>query len=498
MKKWLENHGNELKRWGTYFLILAGVYMLFFHFYITSDYIPNASHGGEVLLPKLEDAFAGGRFLNYILMWIYFILNKFDISHYQNIYVIQIIGIALYAYAGVILYSIFEKYFMERKEQVVLQGAVLLCFVNPFMVETYVYGAFDWSVGILLAVLASQKFIKKRYILGVLLAFCATSVYQTNIVIVLIICLSANFMGNYAEGNKRLFLSFCKSCLLAGGVAALSIFLQKIVVFAGNTLSPGKEANLSAGVFERIKNMLLAAVDILIDVHGMLPSKSIFFLCATIYVMTAFVIIWKEKKMMLVILWTLLCVGMFIAPFLYGVVASTAYAPRTILALFFSVAVFGICALYIIKAFKKCVQVLCVLGVCFLILNLFYTETCIMDCYIRQALDFDEAMCIQAEIEEYEEETGIKVETIVAGKSPQTVYVSSQLHLPYEITYNYRIMHDDWSQVHFLNYVNEETYKVDWMEEEEYQKYFGEQSWDVFNASEQLCFEGNVLYWAIY
>lgn len=60
------------------------------------------------------------------------------------------------------------------------------------------------------------------------------------------------------------------------------------------------------------------------------------------------------------------------------------------------------------------------------------------------------------------------------------------------------IVYDIWAQTRFLNYVNKENYEVKWMTEEEYSRFFGEQEWDVFNASKQLHFEGDVLYWAIY
>ncbi len=498
MREYFEKHKNLIRRGVVYFGILLLTYIFFMHFFITSDYVPAASLGGQVEIPDIKEALPGGRFLSYLLMWIYYFLSKIHISHYENTYVIQLIGMSLYAYAGVILHMMFSKYFKDTKYRLFLDGAILLCFINPFMVETYVYGAFDWAFGILLAVLAAQKMVEKKYVAGFLWAFCATSVYQTNVFIMLIVCLLAVFLENYEKDLKVVVKRTLLVTVIAGAVAITSIVLQKVVVFTGNNLASGREANISGNVIERIWAMLSAAKSILISMHGMLPRSGLFIFVIVLYLSTMFVLVIKRKKIGASIIWTGLTGVWFVIPFCYGIVAGTGYAPRTILSLFFSISAFVIGSLYILKDYSKLIQTISVWCVGFALIVFFYMETCIMDCYIQQALDYNEAMCIQAEIKEYEKETGIEVDTIVAGKSPEPIYYSSTLHLSYGVTYNYRIMHDFWAQTRFINYVNGETYEVAWMDETEYEEYFGTQSWDVFNPSEQLHFEGDTLYWAIY
>lgn len=485
-------------KWMIYSGILFLVYMMFMHFYITSDYIPGASRGGIVPIPNFKDTILGGRYVNYILGWFYYLLSKLNISHYQNMFVIQIIGILLYAWAGTIMYTMVSGYFKEKRLKYLLDGVILLCFINPYMVETYVYGSFDWAVGIWLAVFAVKKLAHKRYILGMFISLCATSVYQSNIFIVLILWLLMIFLEYHEKDIKKLVRYMALAIFATVAVAMCSILLQKLLKLAINTSAMGKDAVLPENIGERIKFVLVSALNTLWSMHGMLPRRSLFIFVAAIYCMAMYVLLAKKKAVLAAVVWTVMLGILFLVPFSYGLVASTAFHPRTILGLFFSVSAFLISALYIVKDNIKITKA--IKGCCFLfaIVVVFYTETCIMDCYIRQALDFNEAMCIQAEIEEYEEATGIEVKSVSAGRSPKPIYYSSMLHLSYDVTYNYRIMHDDWAQAKFLNYVAHENYEVNSLKEEDYEKYFGTKSWEVFNPSEQLYFEGDTLYWAIY
>ncbi|MDE5802955.1 MAG: glucosyltransferase domain-containing protein [Lachnospiraceae bacterium] len=498
-KKFFVNYKDKLSKWMVYTGILFAVYMMFMHFYITSDYIPFASLGGVVPMPDFNVAASGGRFLSYITSWIFYLLSKLNVSYYQNVFVIQIMGILLYAWTGTMLHTMVSGCFKEKGQKYLVDGAILLCFINPFMVETYVYGSFEWAVGIWLAVFAVGKLVHKKYILGLFLSLCATSVYQTNIFIVLIVWLLMIFMENHEKDIKRMVKHIVLAVSATAATAMCSILLQKLVVLSGNTSSPGKEAVLSGSIVEKVESILRSAINVLWSMQGMLPRRSLFVFCAVLYCMAIYVLVTKKKAISYAVVWTIMLGILFLVPFSYGLVMmSRAFPARTILSLFFSVSVFLISVLYIVKDYVKITKVMKVICGLFAAVVIFYTETCILDCYIRQALDFNEAMCIQDEIREYEEATGIEIKTVSAGKSPKPVYCSLMLHLSYDTTYNYRIMHDYWAQTRFLNYVAHENYEVSWMDEEEYEKYFGTQSWEVFNPSEQLHFEGDTLYWAIY
>ncbi|MEZ3427360.1 MAG: glucosyltransferase domain-containing protein [Lachnospiraceae bacterium] len=499
VKEFFAGRRDRLIRWMVYAGILFLAYMMFMHFYITSDYIPVASLGGVVPLPDIHVAVSGGRFFSYIMLWFFYLLSKLHISYYQNVFVIQIMGILLYAWTGTKMHGMLSGYLGGKGQRILLDGCILLCFLNPFMVETYVYGSFEWAVGIWLAVLAVEKLTQKKHVLGWFLALCATSVYQTNVFIVLILWLLTVFLENHEKDAKKMAKQMVIAVLATAAVALCSILLQKLVVISGNTSSPGKEAVLSGSFVQKAVSVLLSATGVLWNMHGMLPKRFLFVFAAVLYCMAMYVLIVKKKAAAYAVIWTVMLGILFLAPFSYGLVMmSRAFPARTILPLFFSVSALIVSALYIVREYVKITGFLKAFCGLFAAVVVFCTETCILDCYIRQALDFNEAMCIQAEIEEYEERSGIAVRTVCAGKSPAPVYCSPMLHLSYDTTYNYRIMHDYWAQTRFLNYVAQEDYEVCWMEEGQYEEYFGTRSWEVFNPSEQLHFEGDTLYWAIY
>ena len=169
VKEFFAGRRDRLIRWMVYAGILLLAYMMFMHFYITSDYIPVASLGGVVPLPDIHVAVSGGRFFSYIMLWFFYLLSKLHISYYQNVFVIQIMGILLYAWTGTKMHGMLSGYFGGKGQKILLDGCILLCFLNPFMVETYVYGSFEWAVGIWLAVLAVEKLTKRKYVLGLFL-----------------------------------------------------------------------------------------------------------------------------------------------------------------------------------------------------------------------------------------------------------------------------------------------------------------------------------------
>ena len=115
-------------------------------------------------------------------------------------------------------------------------------------------------------------------------------------------------------------------------------------------------------------------------------------------------------------------------------------------------------------------------------------------------MDKNEAMCVQKEIEKYEQETNNKIEMIVSrvDLNPKYTYENVQLLSYNYATYNHRVMRDAWAQGGYLNYVNHTNYQYREMSNEEYSEYFDNKQWDYYMPSEQLVFVDNILYWAVY
>lgn len=482
-----------------FFLILLAAYIPFLNPYITCDHMglalfqTKASFGWT----EIEAAFSGGRYGNIILSFCHFVLGKMHVSHYENIYVIQIMGIFLYAVSCVILYDLFSGFFEDASQKKLLYGIILLCFINPFMVETYLYGSFDWAFGILLAVIAAKWLSGRKYIKGFLMAFLAASVYQTNIFMVLIVALMVCFMQNVYSERKRLLLNSLYICFLTGGAAILNILIMKLFSAAGNAVNEAKVTQISADYKQLIIDILKQMKSVYVGMIGTYPVR--FFAVFVIVLCLAVILfLFLKKEYWQMFLWPFMAGILFASPFAYMLAAnSTWYAQRTLLAVFFAAAMFLTGTMFLVKKTRNACKVFLAACVLFGIVTLYATETMIVDCYVGQALDYSEMICIEDEIREYEETTGKVVDTISWIKSAEMEYEHQLLTFHYGNLCSHRIICDAGDRL--LGYVSQKGYTLLWMTTEEYEKYFDtDTDWKVFNPSEQLHFEDNILYWVVY
>lgn len=482
-----------------FFLILLAAYIPFLNPYITCDHMGQALFKTEASFgwKEIEAAFSGGRYGNILLSFCYFLLGKIHISHYENIYVIQILGIFLHAVSCVIMYDLFSSFFEENLQKKFLYGIILICFINPFMVETYLYGSFDWAFGILLAVIAAKWLSGKKYVKGFLMAFLTVSVYQTNIFMVLVVALMVCFMQNIYSEKKRLLLNGLYICFLTGGAAILNILIMKLWTVAGNVVNEAKATQISADYKQLIVDILRQMKSVYVGMLGTYPVR-FFAIFVLVICLAVVLLLMLKKKYWQMFMWLFVTGILFASPFAYMLASnSTWYAQRTLLTIFFSMAMFLLGTMFLIKENQYACKVFFAACVLLGIVTFYATETMIVDCYVGQALDYSEVICIEDEIREYEEATGNVVDTISWIKSDEMEYEHQLLTFQYGNLCSHRIICDAGD--YLLSYVRQKDYTLLWMTTEEYERYFDtDTDWKVFNPSEQLHFEDNVLYWVVY
>ena len=501
LKNRIENLVKKLSPWKKgvlFFLILLVAYIQFLNPYITCDHIGQALFQTEATFgwKEIQTYFTGGRFVNIFIGLCYFILGKFNVSHYENIYIIQVLGILLYAVCCVILYDLFVDFFEDKKQKILLYGIILICFINPFMVETYLYGSFDWAFGILLAVVAAKWLANKKYVKGFLMAFLTVSMYQTNIFIVTIVACLACMVKTIDLEKKRLYMDGMIICLLSGGAAILNIVIFKLFAAAGNAVNPAKNPEIANSYFTLLTDILSQMKTVYVGMFSLYPSKLFPLFIMLVCGGTIVFLLWKKKYYQMIV-WPI-CVGiLFLFPFAYMLAANSVWcAQRTLLPVFFATSMFLVGTLFFIKKNGTACRAFEVICIIFFGITIYSTETLITDCYIGQALDYNEVLCIEEEISEYEEATGITVDTVSWKKTEGMEYVHPLLRIQDGNICSHRIICDAGD--YLLDLVSEKDYTLLWMTEEEYEMYFEDTDWTVFNPSEQLHFEGNVLYWAVY
>ncbi len=496
----------QLTEYGTtfvfYMISIFLVYMMFMHPLMTSDYIPTYPLKDEVELLDLASLTSGGRFIVFFINRFHWLLAKMNITYFENAYIMQIMGIMLYSMSCTIVFYLIVDCFTDKKEIIFVKACVLFSMVNPCVVETFRYGAIDWSIGILITILSVRAIIKRQYILGVILGFCATSCYQSNCLILLIVSIGILCIridnNNIKENIKHIIYAIG----ITGVGALLNIGLQKCLLkFLFPSVVPVKDVAMSSNnLGEHLLKIFFEMKRILLEFYDMLPRNCLLYFGALLLIPAIIYLVIKKKYINSIMI-ALMFLAVIIVPFSFGIVTPVLwYAQRTMLSLFWGISLLIILILYQVRDCQVLKKYTYTIVSIFAIIVVFYTETCITDSYINQAVDKSEAISIHNEIVKYEEETGIKVDTIASRLSPGVNWENNSLLLRYNnITYNQRMVVDSWAQGGYINYINNTSYQCRGMTDDEFSQYFEDyRDWNSYIPSNQLHFEGNTLYWIIY
>lgn len=508
MLKKLENlykkNESSVKTVFFYFATLLLIYIMFMHFYITNDHVPSYYIENRDMTPNLKSCIAGGRVLGYIISWIYVGLGVFHVSHLENIYVIQVLGLVLYAITAYLIQIMYEKEVGNKESGILVKIPILMMFVNPLMVETFVYGAFDWAVGIFIAICSARAFTLDKWWKGAILTFLAVTTYQSNVFIILSVACGI-LLIRYMSSEEKIIVGLYKQMkvtVVSAAMAACTIVFQEIAAKLLQINELVKEATIGEDVLQRIQICVMCFKESLVYMYGMLPK---FFYCGILLGLLLFVFVgmWAKtncsSNVIMYVFTNVLCI---IAPFSLGIVTYMPFFPQRVLfSLFFAIGMFFLVVYRLVENHRLGIirnlymMFVMVVG----IVLLYSTETCIMDCYIGQALDINEAKRVQDEIKEYEKSTGNEVSEIITYVLPGNMILYDEQFNEFK-TYSYarRKVSVDWSRVSWMNYVNGTDYKKRDMTEEEYNKYFSVEHMNVFNPSKQMVFDGEKLYWVIY
>ena len=122
------------------------------------------------------------------------------------------------------------------------------------------------------------------------------------------------------------------------------------------------------------------------------------------------------------------------------------------------------------------------------------------DFFTKCEIDRENVGKIAKAIEEYETESGKEVTRISVVASPNMEYASPELKMDYSLgaySYNCKTYNRDWSDVALINVLTGVKRERLAMTEEEFNDRFSDyESWNAFDITKQLKFEGDTLYWA--
>lgn len=139
---------------------------------------------------------------------------------------------------------------------------------------------------------------------------------------------------------------------------------------------------------------------------------------------------------------------------------------------------------------------ICVL-LSFLIINTVKIQQLAAEQFAVNTADRVEAAQVMREIYLYETETGEKVETIAYRHDMDISRTYPGIANTY-LDFGRRAATASWAVVSRINFYSGRDFEAVEMTDEEYSLHFPQENWYAFSPEEQIVFEGNVMYWALY
>lgn len=488
---------DNIKNISLFSILYYITYVLFMNIVYTSDHIAMHGFKEQEVFPSLISYISGGRFLSYFVEIFYYLLSFVGVTRFENKWVLQILLIFFLAVATNEIVKMYTPFFKDN--YVILYALAYINFANPYFVESFVYCSPELGLGILLVIIASKKFIQKKFLGSIVFLFCGISLYQSYIALFFIYVSTYIFLENYKEIKREIMYMYVK-LLLVGGIAALTnILIVKLCVNIGIVETEIKSVTLEGDLIEKMKEIVDWFKMVTIELLNISPGKMLFYSILLVSLICFVELLCLQKYLEIFYLaGTIICLNLF--PYAISFVMEIIYfPPRVSWPIFPAFAMtMLLCICYMDKKWNKYLYK----GVLFLqILFIYYgIETCILDMYISNSLDINNMYMIKDEIEEYEENTNIQITDIYVGHANNIDYYHNEAkHFDYYwLMYSHKIHYDTWSDVEFLNYITSSNYVEHEMGEEDKKELFENVRNNVFNASEQLVFEGDTLYWLVY
>lgn len=394
------------------------------------------------------------------------------------------------------LYNVFKKEFDNEICNII---SVILVIINVFSIELYLFlekGILMLSV--LFCIMALEqysKYVKENrkllLIYSFLLMLLANFSYQGTVGI--FIALSVVFIAKYGN-TKNKFLKYNFFAALCYGIPALINYIIVKVLYNNQRVSGKIEFIKSFGLI--LKN----TKDMLIDTYNILPK---YFFLIIVIIMIIFVvisvIIKKDKKEIFINLLKLsyIILGVYIVTIFPQIMQSTAsigFAPRNTYAF---ASILGILFLYnnMIGNYK----IIRILEIMILIILLFIQyisfNNIIRNRYILNYNDYNNAMSILEKVKEYEENTGIYIDSVAIYKQNGNSLSYRDLYISGDI--NVKATCPEWSRIDYLEFYLNRNLSVVSEDEEVYEEYFKNVNTKSF-STEHIFLRDNVMHFCLY
>ena len=467
-----------------FFIITIAFFGIFVHQQFTTDTYAVLEESGRKILANFLQS---GRIVTALLfIGIKLLKIPFSLSYLLS-YIMAIFAITFSIYK---LYYLLKNEFVKNELIAILVS--VLAIINPFSIELFLYiekGVM--TLAILFSVLAVDEFVKslknktkkKNFILSIVYMCLSIFCYQG--VVAIYIILATLFVIKYSKNTKEFIINTLKSLVIYGIPALINVFVVKFI-FVGSRVN----GNINfAESMAKIKHGIFS----MFETYNILPKYffiSMFLILFTIAIMEC---IRNSKHKIISIIGLVyldvVIVASTIAPFIMQNSASIWFVSRSTYG-FASILAIQIVYIFMYIDKDKVIEYLIImLSIIILALTFYRFIKIEIDHYILNYEDKTICQNIGKKINEYEENTGIKVNKISLYKDKNVRYSYKNLFVSGDI--NITCFVTAWSDANAICYFNNiKLEKVD--NNNNLKEYFNKKDWDDFN-DEQIIFENDTV-----
>lgn len=446
-----------------------------------------------------------GRIFHYV---IYKLLECLGIKIEHHIIFNQVFLIIIMAMLTTLLWKLFSEliHIDNQRDAVILDAVIWLNFFNISILEGWFLFSetcFGAAISLTISYCAIITFCKsddwRGYLKAFLFLVVALGMYQVYIEIFLIITAVYVLIKNQCILTKKTLYDFLKIILIGGMASIVSILITKLLEILNISSGDGRTVVIDGNIILRngieiVKNFR-GVVD---NYGGYLPKHSL--LCYVCIMLALLGMSWYREKKFITrcIALVIFFIASVIAAYLPHFIVSTLWmAPRTILgisALLFSISIITFTYIKHKNIEKIIFSAFLML---FLFVNFIQIQRIVVNGSVLVGIEEENVHQLGEKIREYEQSTGNEIKYI--SYANDTCYKWTFDPVEYNIyNTNSRRANVEWAFVNMINFYSGRNFKEKELKKDKFEELFGNKNWNYINLDEQIYFEDDTVYVAVY
>lgn len=449
-------------------------------------------------LINIETWITYGRYLAYAFSIILYKLGINTVEHYHVFYIMFILNtaFALSFYQLMFIFVVIKNgknhapsFIMFAKEVFVVVLSTALIYINGLFCESFMFPECfpGFSLAFLFSAFGSLLISRKKVISGLITLFLSALFYQAPVMVAVICIIGFLFIENDTCADLKLAIKSVLLIIYGAAVCLLTTLSGSI--FASMLGDTPKPVNF-LGIKRELMNVLEGYLLFFKSGYRLLPSiyLPLFFLTITIIL---FIMASKDIRKGLSL------IPVAIALFGTAMILSRgAEMPRLLGGLYAALSMFALFSAKVVNNKKSLSFVLTLITLLFLFIQTISIFRIAQNHYKSNETDLNDARSVYAEILKYEKETGNTVKKVAWSCDSDALLINDGIYYTCGQINERTLPLVAYS---LLTYVSDgREYEKVQMDKKIFKNNFKNKNWTVFNAKEQLVFEGDTLYWCVY